>query len=105
MKPLRRAGCLNCSAACNSGLASGVSIEQEPAVKHRANAKKVTCPECGSTNVVRICYGLPGPELFERAKRGEIVLGGCCITGNDPTCHCKDCGHNWSRDWARDGGQ
>jgi len=27
--------------------------------------------------MVPIVYGLPGPELFERAERGEVILGGC----------------------------
>jgi hypothetical protein len=32
-------------------------------------------------------YGLPSPELFEAAERGEIILGGCCpplVDGLDP---------------------
>lgn len=41
--------------------------------------------------IVRVVYGLPlGGELFERAARGEIVLGGCVVgpvTGVCPYCH------------------
>jgi DNA-directed RNA polymerase subunit RPC12/RpoP len=59
------------------------------------------CPKCGSTEVVRIVYGLPGPELLEEAKRGQIALGGCCVTGNDPQWHCHECGHRWRA--GRDG--
>jgi hypothetical protein len=29
--------------------------------------------------LVPVAYGLPGPEAFERAERGEIILGGCCV--------------------------
>lgn len=57
-----------------------------------------TCPECGSADVVPIVYGLPSPELIEEAKRGEVSLGGCCLTGNDPQWFCKACEHEWRRD-------
>ena len=50
------------------------------------------CPNCGSKSIVRIVYGLPGPELFEKAERGEVMLGGCIITGNDPAHGCLECG-------------
>jgi hypothetical protein len=50
------------------------------------------CPSCGSTEVVPIAYGLPGPELMERAERGEVALGGCLVSGNDPRWQCRSCG-------------
>lgn len=34
--------------------------------------------------VLPIVYGLPDKTLFDRAKRGEVALGGCVITGFDP---------------------
>jgi len=41
--------------------------------------------------IVPVVYGLPmGGELFERAARGEIVLGGCVrgeLAGVCPYCH------------------
>ena len=41
--------------------------------------------------IVRVVYGLPlGGELFEKAARGEIVLGGCVrgeLAGVCPYCH------------------
>ena len=60
-----------------------------------SNATKPICPKCGSTNVVSIVYGLPMPELFEKAERGEVMLGGCCVSADNPTQHCKDCEHSW----------
>ena len=54
-----------------------------------------TCPQCGSTTVAAIAYGLPGPELWEAAGRGEVALGGCVVTGCDPKHACRDCGHEW----------
>ena len=52
-----------------------------------------TCPTCGAPGVL-IVYGMPGPELFNAAERGEILIGGCVITGDDPTHGCA-AGHEW----------
>ena len=40
---------------------------------------------------MKIIYGLPTPETFEAAERGEGVLGGGCISGINPTRHCNAC--------------
>lgn len=56
---------------------------------------KPKCPSCNSENVATIAFGYPGPEMITAAERGEIVLGGCCITEDDPEWHCKDCEHEW----------
>lgn len=54
------------------------------------------CPKCGG-KIVEIIYGEPDQELFEASERGEVILGGCCITvdekGNrlDPQYGCIDC--------------
>lgn len=48
------------------------------------------CPECNRP-AMPIAYGLPGPEMFEAAERGEIVLGGCMLDPDDPTHSCE-CG-------------
>jgi hypothetical protein len=52
------------------------------------------CPSCGGTDIAVILYGLPSDELLndEKVKQKKIVLGGCCITGNDPKLECNDCG-------------
>ncbi|MGN1221522.1 MAG: hypothetical protein ACI4TU_11370 [Candidatus Cryptobacteroides sp.] len=55
------------------------------------NRKPCKCPECGS-KVVEIVYGEPAPELFERAIRKEVVLGGCCFSyEGSPQWACVDC--------------
>jgi hypothetical protein len=42
--------------------------------------------------VVPIVYGMPGPELFEQAERGDVVLGGCVLPiAGEPTRSCP-CG-------------
>ena len=49
------------------------------------------CPECGAT-VVPIVHGLPSPELFETAERGEVALGGCTVFGGQAQRACSRCG-------------
>ena len=48
----------------------------------------VTCPICGAP-AVEIAYGYPGPELFDAADRGEVVLGGCIVDASNPTHMCS----------------
>jgi hypothetical protein len=55
-----------------------------------------TCPRCGSPRSVRIVYGYPAPELLEQARGGGVSLGGCVLTGDDPTRQCRACAHRWS---------
>ena len=55
------------------------------------------CPSCGSPSVAPIVYGLPDANLQEQARRGEVVLGGCEIIGEDPNRACRECGHQWRR--------
>jgi len=51
------------------------------------------CPNCNSSRVARILYGMPmfNDKLDKAMKEGKIVLGGCCITDNDPDYQCLDC--------------
>ena len=57
--------------------------------------KPVHCPYCGG-RVVPVVYGEPSEEVFDKHARGEVVLGGCCITGKDPKWECNKCGQ-WFR--------
>ena len=57
--------------------------------------KKPQCPQCDSKNIAVIEFGFPSPEMIEGSDRGEIVLGGCCVTEDDPEWHCKDCEYEW----------
>lgn len=50
------------------------------------------CPDCSSASARPIIYGEPEEELGRRAERGEVVLGGCVIWGNDPAWSCRECG-------------
>lgn len=53
--------------------------------------KPVKCPHCG-TKVLRIQYGNPTPETMEAAERGELLLGGCCISPDSSDYACPTCG-------------
>ena len=54
------------------------------------------CPNCGARSSIPIIYGYPSEEMLEAGKAGEIRLGGCCITDDDPDWVCSQCGHRWS---------
>ena len=60
--------------------------EERPTV---ARGEKV-CPACGG-KLVPILYGLPSPDGFQAAERGEFVLGGCIVSGDDPQLACAGC--------------
>lgn len=59
----------------------------------RQRAPRVaTCPSCGrEVRPVPIVFGYPTPETFESADRGEVLLGGCVVDGNEPTARCPEC--------------
>jgi hypothetical protein len=58
------------------------------------------CPACKSARVVPVVFGMPGPELAARAARGEVVLGGCMVWGDerDPKWACLDCRERLAKD-------
>lgn len=55
------------------------------------------CPKCGSKKVAAILYGLPdfSDELERKLDAGEVVLGGCIISDDDPLWRCVECQHRW----------
>lgn len=54
------------------------------------------CTRCGSTNVLRLEYGLPTYDAYLAAQAGKFKLGGCCIKGDSPNYYCKDCENEWN---------
>jgi hypothetical protein len=47
------------------------------------------CPTCkSSTGLKEILYGMPHGPVDEEI----YAIGGCCVTDNDPTLKCVDCG-------------
>ena len=55
--------------------------------------KPRTCPSCNGKNVAVILWGYPleTAELTKALHENKIILGGCCISDNDPTWECADC--------------
>ncbi len=55
------------------------------------------CPKCDSQNISSYQYGYPdyNEKLHKEMDEGKVILGGCCISGGEPTCHCNDCGNDW----------
>jgi hypothetical protein len=57
--------------------------------------KEIVCPSCEEAEAVEIVYGLPSDEGVAAARRGDIILGGCCYSPNKPTQRCRACGNEW----------
>lgn len=57
------------------------------------------CPECGSSNVAVILWGLPSftDELQKELEEGKVVLGGGCVSFDDSKYECNDCKHRFGR--------
>ena len=53
------------------------------------------CPACKDKRGIAISYGLPSQELFEKAERGDAVLGGCMQEIGARDRQCLACGHQW----------
>lgn len=49
-----------------------------------------SCPAC-RTPLIPIRFGYPPPEWREPYERGEIMLGGCCISAYMPQHWCPTC--------------
>ena len=60
-----------------------------------ARMKKITCPKCNGDNTTAIIYGYPDDDLLKEAADGDIYLGGCCVSNDDPDKVCRDCQHRW----------
>jgi gamma-glutamylcyclotransferase (GGCT)/AIG2-like uncharacterized protein YtfP len=57
--------------------------------------KPAMCPDCGSSRVATIIYGMPdAPDeaMRKQLDEGTITFGGCCINPDNPTWVCSDCG-------------
>lgn len=61
--------------------------------------KPVKCPQCKSSRIARILYGMPAfsEKLNKDLEDERIVLGGCCILDDDPSWQCVACGINLYR--------
>lgn len=53
------------------------------------------CPKCKSFSKIPIIYGYPSKFTFEKARNGEIALGGCIVRDSNSKWQCKRCGYEW----------
>jgi len=51
------------------------------------------CPVFGSIKIAKYLWGMPlfSKKLQKDIDEGKIILGGCCISDDDPFCICTDC--------------
>lgn len=63
------------------------------AVRYVSKRKPKNCPVCRSPRVANILYGMPefSAKLEKDMNAGRIILGGCCVTNDDPEWQCTDC--------------
>ena len=63
------------------------------AVRCESKRKPRKCPACNSSRIANILYGMPeySPKLERDIEAGRIILGGCCISDDDPVWQCADC--------------
>ncbi len=69
-------------------------------------AKPGKCPQCGSSKIARIMYGLPdfsSGELKKDIEEGRIVLGGCIVGPDSPRWECKGCGARMGTRYTKPG--
>ncbi len=55
----------------------------------RVRLLTASCPSCGGIgSLKKIVYGMPNSDFdFER-----YIVGGCCVTDDDPEIGCVKCG-------------
>lgn len=73
----------------------------DQSVFHYSKRKPRRCPACGSEHVVRIQYGFPTAEGLAAEDAGFVALGGCVVTGVDPSWQCRGCGAQIHREALR----
>lgn len=63
-------------------------------MRYENKRKPRECPSCGSNRVSEILHGMPAfsDELEKEMNEGRVVLGGCCVTDDDPEWECAECG-------------
>ncbi|MDH5511136.1 MAG: hypothetical protein OEZ32_12400 [Nitrospinota bacterium] len=57
----------------------------------------ISCPECGSDDIVPIRYGTPGAEMLQEVEEGKAVMGGCVLDEESPVGLCRACNHKFGR--------
>ena len=58
------------------------------------------CPKCGSKNTMKILFGRPTHDVFQKAETGGIKLGGYSILAGGSKYSCNECEHEWNKEQA-----
>jgi len=62
--------------------------------KIRVSKKPRACPVCGSSRIATYLWGMPdfsNKKIQNEIDEGKIIIGGCCISDDDPEYHCHEC--------------
>jgi primosomal protein N' len=65
-------------------------------MRYSTESKPKKCPHCGSSKICEILWGMPvySEQLQSDLAEKKIVLGGCCVSDEDPTWQCVACETN-----------
>lgn len=69
-------------------------MDEDKSERMERAGKPLKCPKCGAKPLANILYGEPSfsEKLEQDIKSGRVVLGGCCLTLDDPAWQCTHCG-------------
>jgi|GEM_PF-501286 hypothetical protein len=69
-------------------------VVSESPTRIERSRKSRKCPSCGHSPLASILYGYVGFDdgLQKKLEEGRIVLGGCCVSDDDPRWECTNCG-------------
>ena len=58
------------------------------------------CPDCSSTDIIPIMYGMPGNKMQKDHMEGKVKLGGCGIRMDEKQAdrHCNACKFEWNKE-------
>ena len=65
----------------------------------RVSQRPTQCPICGSDKIASYLWGMPAysKKLETEMNQGKVILGGCCVSNDDPFWACNDCKTNFYR--------
>jgi hypothetical protein len=62
-------------------------------MRYESLRKPKKCPACGAVRIATILFGMPdfSVKLQKDIDAGRTVLGGCCVSDDDPEWQCTEC--------------
>lgn len=52
---------------------------------------EIRCPHCGSDSFIPVAYGTPDDAMIQLIETGQILHGGCAISGLMQAYYCVNC--------------